>query len=110
MALDARKPPRVYVRVMSIDDGLEQEEQPGARMLESVKVRGREAGPKVQTRLIPTRNPGATIDQEAQRAEAEIIDSGNAHAPPSERALGPTANCLFAHRRCRVVIETPPAG
>ena len=30
-------------------------------------------------------------------------------SPPSERALGPTATYLLAHRPCRVVIETPPA-
>jgi hypothetical protein len=33
-----------------------------------------------------------------------------AHAPPSERALGPTANYPLAHRVCHVVIETPPSG
>ena len=40
---------------------------------------------------------------------AEIIYLGTAHAPPSERALGPTATYLLAHRPCRVLIETPPA-
>ncbi len=39
---------------------------------------------------------------------AEIIYLGTAHAPPSERALGPTASYLLAHRPCRVVIETRP--
>jgi hypothetical protein len=64
---------------------------------------------KVQTRLIRTRSPGAAIVEEAERQNAEIIYLGTAHAPPSERALGPTASYLLAHRPCRVVIETSPA-
>jgi nucleotide-binding universal stress UspA family protein len=65
---------------------------------------------RVHTRLIRTRNPGAAIVEEAERTSAEIIYLGTAHAPPSERALGPTANYLLAHRPCRVVIESPPAA
>ena len=79
-------------------------------MLESAKLAGRKVGLKVQTRLIRTRNPGAAIVEEAQQPNAEIIYLGTAHAPPSERALGPTASYLLAHRPCRVVIETPPAA
>jgi nucleotide-binding universal stress UspA family protein len=59
--------------------------------------------------MIRTRNPGAAIVEEAERTHAEIIYLGTAHAPPRERALGPTASYLLAHRPCRVVIETPPA-
>ena len=92
---------------LSLDAGLEQEEQLGLSLLESAKVTGRKAGLKVQTRLIRTRNPGAAIVEEAERTHAEIIYLGTAHAPPSERALGPTANYLLAHRPCRVVIEAP---
>jgi basic amino acid/polyamine antiporter, APA family len=94
---------------LSLDSGLEEEEQRGYSVLESAKVRGRKAGLKVQTRLIRTRNPGAAIVEEAERTHAEIIYLGTAHAPPSERALGPTASYLLAHRPCRVVIETPHA-
>jgi APA family basic amino acid/polyamine antiporter len=94
---------------LPLDAGLEDEEQLGLSVLESAKVRGRKAGLKVQTRLIRTRNPGAAIVEEAERREAEIIYLGTAHAPVSERALGPTATYLLAHRPCRVVIETPPA-
>jgi hypothetical protein len=36
--------------------------------------------------------------------------SGRSVPPPSERALGPTAAYLLAHRPCRVLIETPPAS
>ncbi len=93
---------------LSLDAGLEEEEALGMSVLESAKVTGRKAGLKVQTRMIRTRNPGAAIVEEARRSEAEIIYLGTAHAPPSERALGPTATYLLAHRPCRVVIETPP--
>ena len=95
---------------LSLDAGLQEEEQLGLSVLESAKVRGRKAGLKVQTRLIRTRNPGAAIVEEAERRRAEIIYLGTAHAPPSERSLGPTASYLLAHRPCRVVIETPPAS
>jgi basic amino acid/polyamine antiporter, APA family len=94
---------------LSLDAGLEREEQLGLSVLESAKVRGRQAGLKVQTRLVRTRSPGAAIVEEAERTGAEIIYLSTAHAPPSERALGPTASYLLAHRPCRVVIETPPA-
>ena len=93
---------------LSLDAGLEEEEALGLSVLESAKVTGRKAGLKVQTRLIRTRSPGAAIVEEAERSGAEIIYLGTAHAPPSERALGPTASYLLAHRPCRVVIETPP--
>jgi APA family basic amino acid/polyamine antiporter len=95
---------------LSLDAGLEREEQLGLSVLESAKFRGRQAGLKVHTRLIRTRNPGAAIVEEAERTSAEIIYLGTAHAPLSERALGPTASYLLAHRPCRVVIETPAAN
>jgi APA family basic amino acid/polyamine antiporter len=94
---------------LSLDAGLEEEEQLGMSVLESAKVTGRRSGLKVQTRLIRTRNPGSAIVEEAERQNAEIIYLATNHAPPSERALGPTASYLLAHRPCRVVIETPPA-
>jgi basic amino acid/polyamine antiporter, APA family len=94
---------------LSLDAGLEEEELLGLSVLESAKLAGRKVGLKVHTRLIRTRNPGAAIVEEATRSQAEIIYLGTAHAPSSERALGPTASYLLAHRPCRVVIETPPA-
>jgi APA family basic amino acid/polyamine antiporter len=93
---------------LSLDAGLHDEEQLGLSVLESAKLAGRKAGVKVETRLIRTRSPGAAIVEEAERHHAEIIYLGTAHAPPSERALGPTAAYLLAHRPCRVVIETSP--
>jgi APA family basic amino acid/polyamine antiporter len=95
---------------LSIDAGLEAEEQLGLSVLESAKLAGRRAGLKVHTRLVRARNPGAAIVEEAERGGAEIIYLGTEHAPPSERALGPTATYLLAHRPCRVVIETPPVA
>jgi APA family basic amino acid/polyamine antiporter len=95
---------------LSLDAGLHDEEQLGLSVLESARLAGRKAGVKVETRLIRTRSPGAAIVEEAERQNAEIIYLGTAHAPPSERALGPTAAYLLAHRPCRVVIETPPAS
>jgi len=94
---------------LSLDAGLHEEEKLGLSVLESAKLAGRKSGLKVETRLIRTRSPGAAIVEEAQHRNAEIIYLGTAHAPPSERALGPTATYLLAHRPCRVVIETSPA-
>ena len=95
---------------LSLEAGLEEEEQLGLSVLESAKVAGRKAGLKVQTRLIRTRNPGHALVEEAQRTNAEIIYLGTAHAPPSEQALGPTASYLLAHRPCRVVVEVDPVN
>ncbi len=94
---------------LSLDAGLHDEELLGLSVLEAAKLAGRKFGLKVQTQLIRTRSPGAAIVEEAERQDAEIIYLGTAHAPPSERALGPTAAYLLAHRPCRVVIETSPA-
>jgi basic amino acid/polyamine antiporter, APA family len=95
---------------LSLEAGLEEEEQLGRSVLESAKLAGRKAGLKVQTRLIRTRNPGHALVEEAERTNAEIIYLGTAHAPPSERALGPTASYLLAHRPCRVVLEVDPGN
>jgi APA family basic amino acid/polyamine antiporter len=95
---------------LSLDAGLQDEEQLGFSVLESAKVAGRKAGLKVQTRLIRARNPGQALVEEAQRANAEIVYLATAHAPPSEQALGPTASYLLAHRPCRVVVEFDPGN
>jgi nucleotide-binding universal stress UspA family protein len=95
---------------LPLDSPMEHEEQRAISVLEAAKLAGRRAGLRVLTRLIRTRSPGATIVEEARRMSAEVIYLGTAHAPPSERALGPTATYLLAHRPCRVVIEAPPAA
>jgi hypothetical protein len=41
-----------------------------------------------------------------RRTGAQVLYLATAHAPPSERALGPTATYLLAERPCRVVVET----
>ena len=51
---------------LSLEAGLEEEEQLGLSVLESAKVAGRKAGLKVQTRLIRTRNPGHALVDEAR--------------------------------------------
>ncbi len=91
---------------LSLEAGLEEEEEQGRAVLESARLRGRQAGLKVQTRLIRTRSPGAAIVDEARRQRSDIIYLGTRHAPIAERALGPTATYLLTHRPCRVVIET----
>jgi APA family basic amino acid/polyamine antiporter len=95
---------------LPLDSGLQKEEALGLSVLEAAKVRGRKAGLRVNTRLVRTRNPGAAIVDEARRTGAEIIYLGTVHAPPSERALGPTASYLLAHRPCRIVVETGGNG
>ena len=95
---------------LPLDGPLESEEELGRTVLESARLIGRRAGLEVRTSLLRTRNPGRTIVEEAQRLRSEVIYLGTAHAPPSERALGPTATYLLAQRPCRVVVETPPAS
>jgi APA family basic amino acid/polyamine antiporter len=94
---------------LPLDGPLETEEELGRTVLESARLIGRRAGLEVRTSLLRTRNPGRTIVEEAQRLRSEVIYLGTAHAPPAERALGPTATYLLAQRPCRVVVETPPA-
>jgi len=95
---------------LSIDAGLAAEEATGRSVLEAAQLRGRKLGLRVDTRLVRTRQAGAAIVEEAERIGAEIVYLATAHAPPSERALGPTATYLLAHRPCRIVIETGPDG
>ena len=95
---------------LSIDAGLAVEESTGRSVLEAAQLRGRKLGLRVDSRLVRTRQAGAAIVEEAERIGAEIVYLATAHAPPSERALGPTATYLLAHRPCRIVIETSPDG
>ncbi|HVS29326.1 MAG TPA: hypothetical protein VHE14_07220, partial [Solirubrobacteraceae bacterium] len=61
---------------------------------------------KVRTSLIRTRRAGAALVEEAGRLKSDVVYLGTVHAPPSERALGPTASFLLQKRPCRIVIET----
>ena len=91
---------------LSLEAGLEDEEAAGLGVLEAASLAGRDAGLKVRTALIRTRNPGAALVDEAKRRGSEVIYLATVHAPPSERALGPTASYLLQQRPCRIVVET----
>jgi APA family basic amino acid/polyamine antiporter len=91
---------------LSLDAGMAEEEALGRSVLESARLQGRQSGLKVHTSLIRTRNPGAALVDEARARESDLIYLGTVHAPPSQRALGPTAAYLLAERPCRIVVET----
>jgi basic amino acid/polyamine antiporter, APA family len=95
---------------LSLEAGMEEEEERGLGVLEAARVRAREGGLKIRTSLIRTRNPGAALVEEARRRGSEIIYLDALHAPPSERALGPTATYLLTERPCRIVVETDNSG
>jgi basic amino acid/polyamine antiporter, APA family len=105
----------IYVLVvpsqLSLDAGLEEEEEHGRSVLESARIQARRAGIKIHTGLIRTRNPGAALVQEAQRVGADVIYWSTIHAPSSDQRIGPTAAYLLGKRPCRIIIETenPPA-
>ena len=75
-------------------------------MLESARIQARRAGIKIHTGLIRTRNPGAALVEEAQRAGADVIYWSTIHAPANEQGIGPTAAYLLSRRPGRVIIET----
>jgi APA family basic amino acid/polyamine antiporter len=91
---------------LPLDAPLDGEEAIARRVLEGAELVGRRNGLRVRTTLMRTRNPGRTIAEEAARLGAEVIYLGTCHAPPSERALGPTARELLERRPCRIVIES----
>ncbi len=93
---------------LSIDSGLEEEERVGRSVLESARIQARRAGIKIHTGLIRTRNPGATLVDEAQRIGADVIYWSTIHAPTGEQRIGPTAAYLLSKRPTRVIIETEP--
>jgi hypothetical protein len=91
---------------LSLDAGMAEEEETGRDVLEAARLAGRQAGLKVRTALIRTRNPGAALVDEARRRGSEVVYLATLHAPPSERAIGPTAAYLLEQRPCRIVVET----
>ncbi len=93
-------------RQLSLEAGLEDEEALGRSVLESARIAARRLGIKVHTGLIRTRNPGASLVQEAKRVNADVIYWSTVHSPADERGIGPTAVYLLAKRPCRVIIET----
>jgi APA family basic amino acid/polyamine antiporter len=93
---------------LSLDAGLDREEAEARSVLEAARLAGRKAGVDVRARLIRTRHPGRAIVDEARRLKADVLYLDAVHAPPSERAFGPIASFVLAHRPCRVVIEIEP--
>jgi APA family basic amino acid/polyamine antiporter len=91
---------------LPLDVSLEREEEEGRAVLDAARLIGRREGLRVETSLLRTRNPGRTIVEEARRLNADVIYLGTVHAPPAERALGPTATYLLTERPCRVIVET----
>jgi APA family basic amino acid/polyamine antiporter len=91
---------------LSLEAGLEEEEAQGRSVLESARIKARRAGIKIHTGLIRTRNPGASLVEEAERIGSDIIYWSTIHAPAGEQRIGPTAAYLLSKRPCRVIIET----
>jgi APA family basic amino acid/polyamine antiporter len=94
---------------LSLDSGMEREEQHGRAVMETARIRARQRKLKIRTSIIRTRNPGAALVDEAERRGSDVIYLDTVHAPPGERALGPTATYLLRKRPCRIVIETGQA-
>jgi APA family basic amino acid/polyamine antiporter len=91
---------------LSLEAGLEEEEAHGRSVLESARIQARRAGIKIHTGLIRTRNPGASLVEEAERVGCDVIYWSAIHAPEGEQRIGPTAAYLLSKRPCRVIIET----
>jgi APA family basic amino acid/polyamine antiporter len=93
-------------RQLPLEAGLEAEEALGRSILEGARIQARRAGIKIHTGLLRTRNPGATLVDEARRVGSDIIYLSTLHAPANEHGLGVTASYLLNKRPCRVIIET----
>jgi APA family basic amino acid/polyamine antiporter len=91
---------------LPLDGPLVAEEEHGRNVLEAARLIGRRSGLQVRTGLLRTRNPGRTLVEEARRLGSEIVYLADAHAPASERALGPTAQYLLSERPCRIIVQT----
>jgi APA family basic amino acid/polyamine antiporter len=93
---------------LSLDSGMEAEEQRAAALLDAARIRARESKLKVRTSVIRTRNPGSALVAEARSRGSEIVYFDMAHAPAEERVFGPITSHLLRDRPCRIVIETVP--
>jgi APA family basic amino acid/polyamine antiporter len=91
---------------LSLNAGMEQEEELGQEILEAATIGARANKLKIRTSMVRTRNPGAALVEEARRRGSEVIYMDTDHAPASEHAFGPTTRYLLEKRPCRVVIET----
>ena len=93
---------------LSLEAGLEREEEAAREVLEAARLRARDDKLKVRTSVVRTRNTGAGIVEEARRRNAEVIYLDLAGA--SQGGLGTTAAYVLEKRPCRVVVETMGGG
>jgi basic amino acid/polyamine antiporter, APA family len=91
---------------LSLNAGMEQEEDLGQQILDAATIGARANKLKIRTSMVRTRNPGAALVEEARRRGSEVIYMDTDHAPASEHAFGPTTRYLLEKRPCRIVIET----
>src|SRR5436190_9663670 len=93
---------------LSLDAGLEREEEAARERLEAARLRARDEKLKIRTAVVRTRSAGAAIVDEAQRRNAEVIYLDFAAA--TRPGLGSVAAYVLEKRPCRVVIETMGGG
>jgi APA family basic amino acid/polyamine antiporter len=93
---------------LSLEAGMEREEEEAREVLEAARLRARDEKLKIRTAVVRTRSTGAAIVDEAKRRNAEVIylDFANTTRP----GLGAVASYVLEKRPCRVVIETMGGG
>jgi APA family basic amino acid/polyamine antiporter len=91
---------------LSLDAGMDREEELGRNVLEAARIGARAGKVKIRTSIIRTRSAGAALVEEARDQHSDVIYLDTVHAPAHEKALGPTARYLLEKRPCRIVIET----
>jgi APA family basic amino acid/polyamine antiporter len=93
---------------LSLEAGLEREEERARELLEAARLRARDEKLKIRTAVVRTRSAGAGIVEEAKRRNAEVIylDFESAAKP----GLSTVASYVLEKRPCRVVIETMGGG
>jgi APA family basic amino acid/polyamine antiporter len=93
---------------LSLEAGLEAEEDTARERLEAARLRARDEKLKIRTAIVRTRSVGAGIVEEAKRRNAEVIYLD--FAGVSKPGLGAVATYVLEKRPCRVVIETMGGG
>jgi basic amino acid/polyamine antiporter, APA family len=95
---------------LSLDSGMEEEEELGRSVLDAAILGARSSKLKIRTSIIRTRHAGAALVDEARERSSDVIYLDTVHAPGHEQALGTTARYLLEKRPCRIVIETDGGG
>jgi APA family basic amino acid/polyamine antiporter len=93
---------------LSLDAGLQDEEEAAREVLEAARLRARDDKLKIRTAVIRTRSVGAAIVEEARRRNAEVVYMD--FVGVSRPGLSATANYVLEKRPCRVVVETIGGG